>query len=183
MSRPPAIETKRLRLRNFRADERARFADLTGDPEVGVWLGGVLTRRESDAAFDRVRADIDRRGYGLWAVERLGDGALIGQIGLNPVPRDLPVAPAIEMSWRMFPEVWGQGYATEGAAAALGWGLTNLPVTAEIVAFTTPANQRSRAIMRRIGLARDHARDFEHPRLPLGHPLRAHIVYAAKRPA
>ena len=176
------IETERLRLRDFREDERARFIDLAGDAEVGAWLGGVLTRDAADAAFDRVRAAIAANGYGLWAVERRQDGALIGQIGLNAVPDDLPPAPAIEMSWRLFPDVWGQGYASEGAAAALAWGLANLPPGVEIVAFTTTANHRSEAIMRKIGLVRDRARDFEHPRLPPGHPLRSHIVYAAKRP-
>lgn len=183
MTVPVVIETERLRLRDFREDERARFADLTGDAEVGAWLGGILTRDEADAAFDRVRAAIAAKGYGLWAVERLADGALIGQIGLNSVPDDLPVAPAIEMSWRMFPAVWGQGYAGEGAAAALAWGLANLPKTTPVVAFTTRANHRSEAIMRRIGLVRDPARDFEHPRLAPGHPLRSHIVYAARRTA
>ena len=183
MTAPAVIETDRLRLRDFREDERARFADLAGDAEIGAWLGGALTRQEADAAFDRVRAAIAAQGYGLWAVERRADGALIGQIGLNAVPDDLPVAPAIEMSWRMFPAVWGQGYAGEGAAAALAWGLAHLPATTKIVAFTTRTNRRSEAIMRRIGLVRDRAGDFEHPRLPPGHPLRSHIVYAAKRTA
>jgi RimJ/RimL family protein N-acetyltransferase len=181
MSAPVAIDTERLRLRDFRDDERARFADLCADAEVGAWLGGVMTRDQADAAFDRVRAGIATRGFGLWAVERRADGALIGQVGLNPVPDHLPVAPAIEMSWRMFPAVWGQGYAGEAAAAALAWGLAHLPADAEIVAFTTVTNQRSQAIMRRIGLVRQAARDFDHPNLAEDHPLRPHVVYAAER--
>lgn len=181
MSGPVAIETERLRLRNFRDEERARFAELCADHEVGAWLGGVMSRAAANAAFDRVRGAIAGRGYGLWAVERLTDGAMIGQVGLNPVPDDLPVAPAIEMSWRMFPEVWGQGYAGEAAGAALAWGLANLPADEQIVAFTTRDNARSEAIMRRIGLVRDTARDFDHPRLAPGHRLRPHIVYVARR--
>ena len=179
MSAPAVIETPRLRLRDFREDERARFAELVGDAEVGAWLGGALTREAADAAFDRARAAIADRGYGLWAVERRADGALIGQIGLNLSPDDLPVAPSVEMSWRVFPEVWGQGYASEGAAAALAWGLAHLPADLPIIAFTTPGNLRSQAVMRKIGLTRDPARDFEHPRLPPGHPLRAHILFVA----
>ena len=181
MKTPFAIETERLRLRDFREDERDRFAALGADEEVGAWLGGVMTREQADAAFDRVRAGIAKRGFGLWAVERRADGALIGQVGLNPVPAHLPLAPAIEMSWRMFPEVWGQGHAGEAAGAALAWGLANLPPDDEIVAFTTLTNARSQAIMRRIGLVRQAARDFEHPGLPEGHPLRPHLVYAADR--
>jgi RimJ/RimL family protein N-acetyltransferase len=176
-----AIETERLLLRGFREEDRARYAELAGDPEVGAWLGGPLTREAADAAFDRARAAAGPPGCGLWAVERRADGALIGQVGLTAVHEDLPVGPAIEMSWRMFPVVWGQGYGSEAAAAALAWGLAHLPAELELVAFTAVANHRSQAIMRRIGLVRDPARDFEHPRLAVGHPLRSHVVYVAER--
>jgi RimJ/RimL family protein N-acetyltransferase len=174
------LETERLRLRAFREDERDRYAALNADPDVGAWLGGTLDRAQSDAAFERTGAHIAEHGYGLWAVERKSDGLMIGQAGLNSVPDDLPPAPATEMSWRMFPDVWGQGYATEAAAAALAWGLANLQAQ-RIVAFTTHSNRRSWSIMRRIGLVRTPALDFEHPRLAPGHPLRSHIVYVAQR--
>jgi RimJ/RimL family protein N-acetyltransferase len=174
------LETPRLRLRAFREDERARFADLNADPDVGVWLGGVLSREQSDAAFDRTCEHIAEHGFGLWAIERKADGVMIGQAGLDEVPGDLPPAPAVEMSWRLFPDAWGRGYASEAAAAALAWGLANLK-DARIVAFTTRTNRRSEGVMRRIGLVRSPSLDFEHPRLALGHPLRSHIVYVAPR--
>jgi RimJ/RimL family protein N-acetyltransferase len=183
MTPPVEIETERLRLRDFRPDERTRFIALCVDEAVGEWLGGALTRASAYAAFDRVRAGIAERGYGLWAVERKADGLIVGQVGLNPVPDDLPMAPAIEMSWRMFPEVWGQGYAGEAATAVLAWGRAHLPADAEIVAFTTRQNHRSEAIMRRIGLVRAAERDFDHPGLAEDHPLRPHIVYVAEPPA
>jgi RimJ/RimL family protein N-acetyltransferase len=183
MTAPVLIETERLRLRDFRPDERTRFVALCVDETVGAWLGGPMTRASAYAAFDRVRAGIAERGYGLWAVEHKADGLVIGQVGLNPVPDDLPMAPAIEMSWRMFPDVWGQGYAGEAAAAALAWGRAHLSSDAEIVAFTTKENHRSEAIMRRIGLVRAASRDFDHPRLAEDHPLRPHIVYVAERTA
>jgi RimJ/RimL family protein N-acetyltransferase len=177
------IETERLRLRDFREDERDRYADLMGDPQIGAWLAGALSREQSDAAFDRARAAIAARGYGYWAVERRSDGALIGQIGFNAVADDLPAAPALEMSWRLFPEVWGQGLASEGAAGALAWGLAHLPARLPIVAFTAATNRRSESVMRKIGLIRAAHLDFDHPRLAADHPLRPHIVYIAQRPS
>ena len=180
MTPPVILETERLRLRPFREDERERFAALNADPDVGVWLGGVLSREQSDIAFDRTCAHIAEQGFGLWAVERKADRVMIGQAGLDEVPDDLPPAPAVEMSWRLFPDAWGQGYASEAAAAALTWGLANLK-DARIVAFTTRSNRRSEGVMRRIGLIRSPSLDFEHPRLAQGHPLRSHIVYVARR--
>ena len=181
MTAPVTIETERLLLRGFREDDRARYAALVSDPEVGAWLGGALTVEAADAAFDRARATMARQGYGLWAVERRTDGVVIGDVGLNTVNQALPVAPAIEMGWRMFPAVWGQGYASEAATAALAWGLAHLPAELDLIAFTAQTNHRSQAVMRKIGLVRDPARDFEHPLLAIDHPLRSHIVYAAER--
>jgi len=71
---------------------------------------------------------------------------------------------------------WGQGYATEGAAAVLKFGIETLGLP-EIVSFTSASNHRSRAVMERIGMRRDSADDFEHPGLPEGHPLRSHVLY------
>ena len=53
---------------------------------------------------------------------------------------------------------------------------------AEVVSFTAARNARSEAVMRRIGLVRATERDFDHPRLAVGHPLRPHVVYVARRP-
>jgi RimJ/RimL family protein N-acetyltransferase len=75
---------------------------------------------------------------------------------------------------------WGQGYATEGARASLEAGFTQLGLT-EIVSITVPANTRSRRVMERIGMTRDPADDFDHPRLPEGHPLRRHVLYRIGR--
>lgn len=47
----------------------------------------------------------------------------------------------------------------------------------EVVAFTVPANQPSWTLMQRLGMRRDEAGDFEHPRLSEGHPLRRHVLY------
>jgi hypothetical protein len=48
---------------------------------------------------------------------------------------------------------------------------------AEIVSFATVGNARSRAVMEPLGMRHDPDGDFEHPRLPAGHPLRRHVVY------
>ena len=177
------IETDRLILRAFREDDREPFAAVNGDPRVGDWLGGVIDRAASDAMLDRINAHIQDHGWGLWAAERKADQRLIGFIGLSTVMADaLPVGPAIEMGWRLAHEAWGGGLATEGARAALAWGFTHID-TAEIIAFTARTNLASQSVMTRIGMTAAPARDFDHPSLAQDHPLRRHVVFAARRGA
>ncbi len=175
------IETERLVLRAYREEDRDAFAALTGDPRVGYWVANVKDRAQSDVMMDRLNAHITAHGYGLWGVARKTDDKIIGLCGLDPIAEgDLPVGAGIEMAWRMIPEVWRQGLASEAAAAALDWGLANLDVP-EILAFTADTNLASQGVMRRIGMKADPARDFDHPRLAADHPLLRHVVYAARR--
>ena len=80
------------------------------------------------------------------------------------------------MRWRLSRDCWGHGYATEGARAALADGFERLGLEA-IVAITVPGNERSRSVMRKLGMSHDPADDFDHPYLPEGHPLRRHVKY------
>ncbi|MGH6997826.1 MAG: GNAT family N-acetyltransferase [Phenylobacterium sp.] len=173
------IETPRLILRRFREEDREPFAAINGDPRVSDWLGGPIDRAASDRTLDRINAEIDELGWGLWAAELKADGRLIGLIGLAPVT-DLPVAPAIEMGWRLSPDTWGQGLAVEGAKAALDWAFEHIDAP-EFIAFTAATNVKSQAVMRRIGMVADPSRDFDHPRLAPDHPLNRHVVYVARR--
>jgi RimJ/RimL family protein N-acetyltransferase len=100
-------------------------------------------------------------------------------VGLHRVNPALPCAPAVEVAWRLHPDHWGHGYATEGARAALGYGFGPAGLD-EIIAFTTTLNVRSQAVMERIGMARDPGADFDHPRVPEGDPLRRHVLYRAR---
>ena len=177
------IETPRLILRAFRDEDREAFAALNADPAVADWLSGPLSREASDAMAQRINGHIAEHGFGLWAVERKADGRMLGFDGLQRIkPGGLPVGPGIEIGWRLCRDAWGAGYATEAAAAALAWGFANLD-SEEILSFTATTNARSEAVMRRIGMSRAAERDFDHPNLADGHPLKRHIVYVAKRPA
>jgi RimJ/RimL family protein N-acetyltransferase len=172
------ILTARLRLRPFREADRAPFAAINGDPQVSAWLGGPIDRAASDAALDRLNAHILEHGFGFWAAERLADGRLVGMIGIRWAPPDLPIGRVMELGWRLAPDCWGQGLATEGGRAALEWAFGELGA-AEIVAVTAAANSRSRAVMTRIGMAEQPDRAFDHPALDEDHPLRRHVVFAA----
>ncbi|AWH88937.1 GNAT family N-acetyltransferase [Limnobaculum parvum] len=175
MPKPIELDTQRLRLRQWQPKDRAPFAELNADPEVMKYFPTTLDRATSDAMADRCQSLIAERGWGLWAVELKSDGQFIGFVGLNIPTNELPFSPCVEISWRLANAFWGQGYATEAAKHVLQVGFEQLELP-EIVAFTTIANQRSRAVMEKLGMTRTPD-DFEHPALAEGHPLRKHCLY------
>ncbi|HEX5149364.1 MAG TPA: GNAT family N-acetyltransferase [Candidatus Limnocylindrales bacterium] len=176
----PRLETARLLLREWRAGDREPFAAMNADPLVMEHFPGRLTTSESDALMDRMIERWAADGFGLWAVERLADGRLLGFTGLAAPAFEANFTPAVEVGWRFAVEAWGHGYATEAAREALRFGFDHLGLT-EIVSFTVPTNTRSRAVMERLGMTRDPADDFDHPRLPPGHPIRHHVLYRLSR--
>lgn len=172
---PLEIDTPRLRLRQWRAADRAPFAALNADPRVMAHFPGTLDRAASDAIAERCEALIAERGWGFWAVERRDSGDFIGFVGLNVPTAALPFSPCVEVGWRLAHSAWGQGLASEAARAALAAGFETLGL-AEVVSFTALSNRRSQAVMERLGMRRT-AEDFDHPVLPEGHPLRRHCLY------
>jgi len=175
-----AIETARLRLRRWCDADREPFAALNADPRVTELLVGPLPRELSDVMIERIEAHFRVNGFGLWALERRDDGALLGFTGVQRVPFEARFTPAVEVGWRLRFDAWGQGYATEAARAAVSDAFRRLGID-EIVAFTVPANHRSQAVMRRLDMRRAPNDDFDHPRLPDGHPLRRHWLFRLNR--
>ena len=174
------LRTERLVMRGWRPSDRAPHAAMNADPRVMEHFPGTMTRAESDAFVERMEGHFAEHGFGLWAVEVPGEAELIGFVGLA-VPRfEAHFTPAVEVGWRLAAEWWGRGYATEAAREALRFGFEDAGL-AEIVSFTAPANERSRAVMRRIGMTHDPADDFDHPALPTGHRLRRHVLYRLTR--
>lgn len=174
------IETARLILRDYRETDRPAFAALNGDPRVGDWVAGTLDRPRSDALMARIRDHIAREGFGFWAAELKSQRRLVGFVGLQRAAPDLPIHPGLELGWRLIPEVWGQGLASEGAKAVLDWGFANLDAT-ELVAITARTNLRSQRVMQKIGMTHEPARDFDHPRLAPDDPLTPHVTFVARR--
>lgn len=172
----PELSTERLLLRRWGAADRAPFAAMNADPRVMEHFPAALSQAESDAFVDRMEAALDRDPYGLWAVEVAATEEFIGFTGLSVPSFEAHFTPAVEIGWRLVRHAWGHGYASEAARAAVAHGFDNTGL-AEIVSFTTVANDRSQAVMRRIGMTRDPADDFAHPRLPEGHPIRPHVLY------
>jgi RimJ/RimL family protein N-acetyltransferase len=175
------IDTPRLILRPWRDADREPYAAMMADPDVGYWLGATLDKAQANAQIDRFEAGASGRGPGFLAIERRDDGAFLGAACLREVPANHPLSGEIEIGWRLARSAWGAGYATEAARALLAEGFGALGCS-EIVAFTAVSNMRSRAVMERLDFVRRPERDFDHPALADGHPLRSHVVYARSAP-
>ena len=170
----PDLRTDRLTLRSWRESDVLPWAEMNADPQVREHLGDLLTRAQSAASAARFQAQLDERGFGFWAVEVRSTGKFIGFTGLDQVDEDMPFA-GVEIGWRLARSAWGRGYATEAALASLAFGFGSLALP-EILAVTTVTNLRSQAVMRRIGMTRDPAEDFDDPTEPEG-PLRRNVLY------
>jgi len=175
------ISTPCLLLRPWREEDLEPFAAMNADPRVMQFLPKALTRAESEAVIERNRRRIERHGFGVWSIEAPAVAPFVGRVGMSVFEADVPFAPCVEIGWRLAFDHWGKGYATEAARAALDFGFATLALH-EIVAFTVPANVRSRAVMERLGMTRDPADDFDHPDIPPGHPLQRQVLYRLRRP-
>jgi len=170
----PDLRTDRLILRPWRESDIQPWAAMNADPQVREYLGDLLTPEQSAASVARFQAQLDEHGFGFWAVEVRGTGEFIGFTGLDQVDEGMPFT-GVEIGWRLARSAWGHGYATEAALASLAFGFETLALP-EILAVTTATNLRSQAVMRRIGMTRDPADDFDDPTEPEG-PLRRSVVY------
>lgn len=174
--KPPVLPTERLVLRRWTDADRGPLAKITGDSEVMRYRLRTLTRQETDDLIDSTETCFDQRGFGLWAVERTADGRLIGYIGLEEAGADMPFRPLVHIGWHLAIDTWGHGYATEGAAAVLDYAFDNLGLP-EVIAHTTNRNERSEAVMRRLGMTHDPRDDFDAPWYPPGHPNRRFVLH------
>jgi RimJ/RimL family protein N-acetyltransferase len=174
------LETERLILRQWRDEDLDPFAEMCADLEIMQWLGGVLTRDGARAYMDRAHDAFARLGMGRFAIARRSDGVFVGACGLMPSYPNVPLPPYVDLGWRLARAAWGRGYATEAATAVLRDGFERLGLT-EITAITAATNLRSRAVMERLGMARDAARDFDDPGHALDDPMRPTVVYRMDR--
>ena len=150
MSIPLPIETERLLLRAFTADDVDAMLDVYGDPEVMRFIpSGVLDA----AATARMLASYARvqqaRGYAFWAVTLKSTGRLIGDAGFNV----FAATGEPELGYSFARAAWGNGYASEAARACLGAAFAHLDCD-RVVALVDVDNAASQRVAAKIGMDR-----------------------------
>lgn len=146
------VTTPRLDLRPLAGGDLDELAEVFSHREVWQFpFGRSFTYQETQAFLERHLEAWSECEFGLWAVRTVADGRMIGYLGLS-VPTFLPeILPAAEVGWRLAPTAWGQGYATEGATAALDEGFITLGLES-VCSVPQSDNPRSFRVAERLGM-------------------------------
>jgi RimJ/RimL family protein N-acetyltransferase len=146
------VSTSRLHLRRFARDDLDELVSVFAHPEVWQFpYGRAFDRNETRAFLDDQITHWTECGFGCWTARDRSTDQLIGYVGLS-VPTFLPeILPAVEVGWRFAPHVWGHGYATEGATAALNQAFTTMDLQS-ICSLPQVDNPRSCRVAERLGM-------------------------------
>jgi RimJ/RimL family protein N-acetyltransferase len=142
----PTIETERLVLRAIEESDLDGWAALLGDPESARFIGGAVERPAAWRAMACMAGSWELKGFGMFSVIEKGTGRWIGRLG----PWQPEGWPGTEVGWALLKEIWGRGYAREGAVAAIDWAFQNLGWT-DVIHTIDPENGASIALAERLG--------------------------------
>jgi [ribosomal protein S5]-alanine N-acetyltransferase len=152
------LQTDRLDLAEPTAEDAEAIFTIAGDPATVAHnpsdlLAGVADARELVNRW--IQHWKDRR-FGYWCVREVGQSPVVGYCGLKAMSAH--GQPVLNLIYRFSPSVWGRGYATEAAIAAVAWAGQHQPGST-ILARVRPANQASQNVAVKAGLRRDPAMD------------------------
>jgi RimJ/RimL family protein N-acetyltransferase len=147
------VETARLLLRPWQADDLAEFTRLLTDPVVTRYIVVHTPFSPQDVAelSARTLEQWDRNGFGPWAAIEKATGRWVGRIGLDELP-EWPGPHKVEVGWELHREFWGRGLATEGGRAGVRHGFEVVGLE-RIISVARADNVASRRVMDKCGLA------------------------------
>lgn len=158
------LQTRRLALRQFTADDAGNLFDLNSDAEVMRYLtGGRPTPLEEirDQIIPYHLAVYQRYDrLGTWAAESPATGEFLGWFHFRPGPDGDTTN--IDLGYRLRRTAWNKGYATEGSRALISMGFTELGIQ-RVFAHTMAVNTASRRVMDKCGLTFERTIPYEGP--------------------
>lgn len=147
------IETQRLLIRPLlEEDDEGMFA-MDSDPEVHKYIGTPPTATiEAEREVIRfVQQQYIDNGIGRWAMLDKRSGEFIGWTGFKYITITVNGHTNFyDFGYRLARKHWGMGYASEGAVAALGYGIGTMGFK-DIFAMTHADHVVSRHILEKIG--------------------------------
>lgn len=148
------IETDRLILRNFRHSDAEALFEIDSNPLVHKYLGNnpIKSIEQIHHIIDSVQLQYKENGIGRWAVIEKVSSKFVGWSGLKFVTEEDNLdIPYYDVGYRLHPDSWGKGYATESGRAAIKYGFEELGLT-EIWGTCHEENSASRKSLEKCGL-------------------------------
>jgi len=143
------LETRRLILRPFDEKDVDRMSELMANPDFMRFSLGPKTREETAAFLENV-IDWHRTGSpSLFAVVIRSDGVLVGYCGF--LHQDVDGEKEIEIGYRLHPDYWNRGIATEAARKVRDHAFGDLKLP-HVISLIHPDNVASRRVAEKIGM-------------------------------
>lgn len=166
----PIIETVRVSLREFQAEDLTALTGILSDAETMRFYPAPLDQAAVEAWIERNRRRYEKDGFGLWAMISKSSGELIGDCGL--IRQTIDEKEDVEIGYHVRRDLWGNGLATEAARACREYGFAQLKL-ARLIALIRPENHPSRRVAEKNGMSVSKElmwRGFQH------------LMYAVARP-
>jgi [ribosomal protein S5]-alanine N-acetyltransferase len=167
------FETQRLRCRRWVTSDIEPLFAVYSDPDAMRWVGdgSPITRRECNDWLRVTAANYEKRGYGMFALEEIISGQVIGFCGLvHPGGQD-----EAEVKYAFLRSSWGKGLASEAITTLLSYGASQHSLT-QIIATVHPDNLASQRVLAKVGLQKIEERQNEDGSVTFVYLWRAHTL-------
>jgi ribosomal-protein-alanine N-acetyltransferase len=169
------LETERLWLREYVPEDAEAVFELGSNPVVQRYTGDACFTSVEQARTmlcERPIAEYRRYGFGRWAVVLKANSRIVGMAGL----KFLPERQEVDLGYRLLPEYWGMGLATEASLACLRFGLETLHLP-RIIGLVHPANVQSTRVLEKCGMTFEKMIEIE------SQPTAQHSIHATSEEA
>lgn len=170
LAQTPRLETERLVLRGWRADDFEPFAAMMAQPEVARFLTVDRAPQDRASAWRGMAVFVGHwalLGFGMFVVEEKASGAFVGRVG----PWQPEGWAGFELGWGLDRRFWGKGYATEAARAAGDWAFEAFKLDG-VISLIHVDNIGSQNVARRVG---------ERPGRATLHAGMPHVIWEVSR--
>ncbi len=166
--------SERLGFRTWQDSDLSDMHEISSNPVVMEFFPSTQNLQYVNDFIQRMKQQFQEKGYCYFAVERLDTGKMIGFIGLSEQHFESEFTPCIDIGWRIHPDHWNQGFATEGAKACLRYASEQLGIS-NVCAITPILNKKSARIMQKIGM--EKIGTFQHPAFDDCPRLQEFVIY------
>ena len=168
------FRSERLGFRAWKEEDLILLNRLNSIREVMRYFPNIPDQEQNSGLLQRMMTQYHQRGYCYFPVEELESEQFVGFIGLAYQDYPASFTPGVDIGWRLLPEFWGKGLATEGAIKALEFGFREMGLE-RIFSIASAINSPSIAVMQKIGM--NFLCDFTHPKLQDHPDLASCAVY------